>query len=653
MSVEDLEINDDIEEEDESIAPIYPAPTARYNSNATTTTFPIFSVLFLLPCCHRQSDVRVTSTSKPNFKLRNSDLRQIPSSDNFVLLVQPKLKMEMFNLDDPSVSLMIQLHLEELQQLGNSSKGKGREGEQSDSDVAAQIYKAELEYFKSVVSDRSMCKSIAQAVISDGALVNQLRREDQEEAQGAGDQEMAMNLGNSESGDTSATEADNLAPDEMPIPDGELERLSKLEALYMCSPHEHLPDQGESSSWAASRPGTSPPVLMATCVCCGDDYRFYDVARCPCSHEYCRNCLAELFRNSMTDESLYPPRCCRQQIPLDPNRPFLPSYLVGEFLAKKAELDETNRTYCHEPTCSTFIPTQTIKGDVGLCSKCSKQTCAICKGASHQGDCPQDHATQELLRLATENGWQRCRSCARVVELGTGCNHITCWCGAEFCYICNVNWKECQCVVWDEARLLERAEAIVDRNLDGRPQNPARRARDVERERRNLVENHECDHDHWKWRPGPRRCEECRNYLQRPVTVSRANVFVGERSLRCIPVQEGFSTPTTSNFQRNSKDSSFHEVQYVADPLLGGSRLSSKPFWYEESFYKQVNKPNADVVVMVGVTNGDFVSLQTLMRGTPQGCAQDHRLRGTKNGEKREQSWVRCFPIRCGEDRND
>jgi hypothetical protein len=107
-------------------------------------------------------------------------------------------------------------------------------------------------------------------------------------------------------------------------------------------------------------------------------------------------------------------------------RHVLPTDLIGQFHARKMELETLNRTYCSRPNCSTFIPVQAIKGDIGTCVKCRAVTCALCKKPAHENtDCPDDPATQELLRLAKAEGWQKCSSCARFVELDVGCNHIS------------------------------------------------------------------------------------------------------------------------------------------------------------------------------------------------------------------------------------
>jgi hypothetical protein len=53
------------------------------------------------------------------------------------------------------------------------------------------------------------------------------------------------------------------------------------------------------------------------CVSCDDHFSAERVWQAPCSHHYCIPCLEHLHRASMTDETLYPPRCCRREMPWD------------------------------------------------------------------------------------------------------------------------------------------------------------------------------------------------------------------------------------------------------------------------------------------------------------------------------------------------
>ncbi|KAG9759109.1 hypothetical protein KCU73_g3553, partial [Aureobasidium melanogenum] len=140
--------------------------------------------------------------------------------------------------------------------------------------------------------------------------------------------------------------------------------------------------------------------LSITCVACTNTFPWFDILETPCSHHYCVECLSELFDLSMKDETLYPPRCCRQTIPLDDAKLVLHPKLVRDFQQKSIELDAKDRTYYYDPRCSTFIPAEHIIEDVASCPDCGKRTCVICKAAAHRGDCPRDEDLHQLLQAA-------------------------------------------------------------------------------------------------------------------------------------------------------------------------------------------------------------------------------------------------------------
>ncbi|KAI9818651.1 MAG: hypothetical protein M1826_001332 [Phylliscum demangeonii] len=158
------------------------------------------------------------------------------------------------------------------------------------------------------------------------------------------------------------------------------------------------------------------------CVACGEEAS--EMLAAPCSHEYCARCTIELFQAAVTDEALFPVRCCRQPIPVVSAMPFLPDKLLKRFEAKQVEYQTSNRTYCCNPSCSTFIPPWSVEGGTATCVECGQLSCTICKQPAHAGDCPQDAEIHRVLELARETGWQRCYSCRSMVELNLGCNHI-------------------------------------------------------------------------------------------------------------------------------------------------------------------------------------------------------------------------------------
>ncbi|KAK2036234.1 IBR finger domain-containing protein [Colletotrichum somersetense] len=416
--------------------------------------------------------------------------------------------------DDKSLSLVLQLQIEDLENIKQGSKGKHRQDEIADATLAVEMYESELRSLVLVASDRRMCRSIAKANRLDGSLISILGGQEKQAVQ---DRQVAVRLSRGEQldEDSSMGAAQESAPTDV---DEEL--LNRLESIYVSTDGcEDILDQAESSTWASSRVQATEKlkmdkVIKRQCTSCLDIYFRADMAHCPCRHKYCQICLQTLFETSLTDESLFPPRCCGTSIPIDNYRQFLPSTLVAEFRAKEVELSTPNRTYCHIPTCSRFIPKESIKADVATCKRCGQRTCTMCKGAEHQNqDCVQDILTQNLLEVAAASGWQRCFSCRTIVELDHGCNHMTCRCGAQFCYVCGLQWKTCSCEQWNEERLYARANVIVNRDANAFLLDHEGRARRVEREAQNLVINHQCLHDTWRSRSGSYRCEECHDRL--------------------------------------------------------------------------------------------------------------------------------------------
>ncbi|TFK87511.1 hypothetical protein K466DRAFT_645879 [Polyporus arcularius HHB13444] len=145
--------------------------------------------------------------------------------------------------------------------------------------------------------------------------------------------------------------------------------------------------------------------------------------RTPCGHYYDMTCILALFETAMKDEYLFPPRCCARKIPVS---------------SKKKGYGTRNRVYCSRPSCSRFLGTQ-HKGSFPFVFRRRKFECPA-------PDCrtPAD-VDVSLLSLGQHSGWARCPCCETMIELNDGCYHITCRCGAEFCYRCQARWRICIC----------------------------------------------------------------------------------------------------------------------------------------------------------------------------------------------------------------
>ena len=157
-----------------------------------------------------------------------------------------------------------------------------------------------------------------------------------------------------------------------------------------------------------------------------------------CEHVYCADCLKTLFTNATKDETLFPPRCCRQEFDIALVETYLSVEELNAFHEAAVEFTTENRVYCSRQRCGKFVPPsqykygdvihlrgQHIYGDIARCGNCKMRTCIYCKQRSHSGECTEDPAFKETLALAQAEGWQRCNRCSSLVELTIGCYHMT------------------------------------------------------------------------------------------------------------------------------------------------------------------------------------------------------------------------------------
>ncbi|PMD46782.1 hypothetical protein L207DRAFT_629273 [Hyaloscypha variabilis F] len=204
--------------------------------------------------------------------------------------------------------------------------------------------------------------------------------------------------------------------------------------------------------WVTPAPPQVEPEKLITCLTClSDDIPRSKSAKLKCGHRMCQSCLKRIFKLSVNDPQHMPPKCCTEDfIPLKHVDKLFDMEFKKTWNRKFVEYSTKNRIYCPAKRCGEWIkPANIHKEDgkkVGKCSRCKMKVCCLCNGKWHgTKDCPKDEETNRLLEAAKEAGWQRCYNCRTMVELKEGCNHMTCRCTAEFCMICGLKWKSCNC----------------------------------------------------------------------------------------------------------------------------------------------------------------------------------------------------------------
>ena len=192
-------------------------------------------------------------------------------------------------------------------------------------------------------------------------------------------------------------------------------------------------------------------------TCLSDDIPISKSAKLACGHRMCHSCLRRIFTMSVSDPAHMPPTCCTSDhIPLKHVDKLFDVKFKMKWNKKYQEYTTKNRVYCPAKGCGEWIKPANIHLDTsggansgrryGKCGRCRTKVCVLCNGKWHiSRECPKDEATAKFAEVAKQEGWQRCFNCSAMVELKEGCNHMTCRCRAEFCMICGVKWKGCDC----------------------------------------------------------------------------------------------------------------------------------------------------------------------------------------------------------------
>ncbi|KEQ71256.1 hypothetical protein M436DRAFT_65408 [Aureobasidium namibiae CBS 147.97] len=195
-----------------------------------------------------------------------------------------------------------------------------------------------------------------------------------------------------------------------------------------------------------------------------------------CDHAYCFPCLNQLSKQFIRQESTFPVSCCNHEVSYGQVQKESELHVRIQFAAAQEEYSR------HHPYRKIGNPLISISRDRSLTKNFSHTSMtgiisSIVATSVGAGDTSTDAAVAQhsplptgkctmgdagLESLARTQGWQTCNRCKSVVQLSMGCNHVTCRCGHQFCYVCGAPWKTCGCQQWSE-RNLQQILAIQNR----------------------------------------------------------------------------------------------------------------------------------------------------------------------------------------------
>ncbi|KAJ8502995.1 hypothetical protein ONZ45_g11245 [Pleurotus djamor] len=299
---------------------------------------------------------------------------------------------------DPETSLLIaNLILDDISEIENRRKGKNRhDAPQTDEELSLSLQERHLRDLLSNIRDFQFAQGLDRALSSDLRLINALSI-----AERAAHDDRAAALALSEErplpaqtpsqrhvetmkfassrasqsssrGDrptpSSSTPAYGFHPASSP-PTTRPSTMATTSPVYgfRPAPAESVVSAGSSRPTSVYRSNifvtsTAPAITPARrreCVSCMENIQRGGITGL-CGHDYCSGCIVDLVTTCTKDESLYPLRCCGQNLD---ERQILASLgnarLTAEFQSKAREFatPALQRVYCPQPTCSAFLGT--------------------------------------------------------------------------------------------------------------------------------------------------------------------------------------------------------------------------------------------------------------------------------------------------------
>lgn len=367
-------------------------------------------------------------------------------------------------IDDEIAALTLQL--DEINYREETQKAKYSSDDVPDLEIAYANYLSEIAAHLAFLKDMKLAHSFANAIDTDGPAIANIA---QGETQAQEDRRLALRM----SSDDPELEAPPPYTEEVREEFIEDEVMRRLNSIHISNDDLYADPEvkaGPSVPYA-QRQADALAILgrqAFECIGCSARFRLADTSQLGCNHRYCKTCLKQFIMQGVVDHDLayIPPRCCGEAVSRAIITTLLTAEEMDDFENAETEKITRDKTYCSSPTCGRFIAPQFIVAGEATCPRCDARTCAMCKNPQHKDDCPADPDLQAILNLGNDMRWRRCFSCRTLVELDRGCNHMTCRCGAEFCYQCGTEWanpRRCGCDFWIENNLVHRAGQVVDR----------------------------------------------------------------------------------------------------------------------------------------------------------------------------------------------
>ena len=194
------------------------------------------------------------------------------------------------------------------------------------------------------------------------------------------------------------------------------------------------------------------------CYLCLYEYNIKNTIHIGCGHQFCVNCFSKYLETKLLElgPQCILTRCIEPKCKKTIISKYWIKYLTNKYKNKYNEYllhsfvsNQSKLRWCPGNDCN-----YAVKCDIGSMEQvnikclCGHEWCFSCRKANHL-PCSCELANKWLVLHKTDSEnvtWARahgkeCKKCGNYIEKNQGCNHMTCRCGYEFCWLCKKEWK--------------------------------------------------------------------------------------------------------------------------------------------------------------------------------------------------------------------
>eukprot|EP01127_Copromyxa_protea_P018307 TRINITY_DN572_c0_g1_i2.p1 TRINITY_DN572_c0_g1~~TRINITY_DN572_c0_g1_i2.p1 ORF type:complete len:570 (-),score=109.24 TRINITY_DN572_c0_g1_i2:110-1762(-) len=216
---------------------------------------------------------------------------------------------------------------------------------------------------------------------------------------------------------------------------------------------------------------------VVVCTICEEKVDFSETLALECQHRFCKDCWTGFVSStlqSFTYQQIFDNmKCMHRGCEASVLGPLIQEVLEEKDwqhylrMLVKSFTEVNHATYSICPSCSTIAKANSLSSTVSktVNCRCGNSYCFGCTMAPHvpascidlekwkskDGD---EEASLNFIKATTT----QCPKCGRALDRITACNHITCGCGNQFCFVCKQAWGKCSIYTCAKYKTLEEQQ---------------------------------------------------------------------------------------------------------------------------------------------------------------------------------------------------